>query len=555
MGKNKKRIISRKKRILKKAIKHIKKAQGKTSEQQSRENEMIKTMLMRQQPATVGQTQQTDKLQQQIDTFNKTYTDKTREAENLKRRADEMRQLLQGSEAQLDEIKKQIAHENKLMLVAQHEKRKREQAKKQLEERKQKREEVEQSYKDAATEAADGAHEVRMELLKFDKQQNQSVIDGWKQTIKDNKMFNEYKIAEMELQQKEAEKKALEDIVKSQEFNNPNEALAEVMRKKMLAEYKKKHYEEVIKEKENISRIEAEGLAYQEYYDELTKGGKIPVLDENGNQMRKNDGTPIYKLNNDGTYELDKSKALLAIREKTLAESRSKLALVSLERDTALARVEAANELIKDATMADIESDKSAQELKAAKKYFESNDFKNMMNRAANAQEAVVQKQAQNESMKQNIAASKQLAELDARKRVLETFDPSASNPEAVQAQIGEYIKQVNNEWDGNIQVTQQQLEHNRARDVLFERLNKTLEKYDEGWRGGANENLMRLIMEKTQGKLPEDIMDWDYDNTIKASDFVNFISKLNPNLLTDNEIRDSFIDSDDFRNFDWNVV
>ena len=72
MGRIKKRL-ARKKRLIKKVVRHVKKSESKTTEQQSRENEMIKTMLMRQQPALAGQTQQTDKLQQQLDTFNKTY--------------------------------------------------------------------------------------------------------------------------------------------------------------------------------------------------------------------------------------------------------------------------------------------------------------------------------------------------------------------------------------------------------------------------------------------------------------------------------------------------
>ena len=70
-----KKHIRKKKAIIRKQIKRTNNRNQshntKTAEQQSRDNEMLKVMLGRPQQIIPGQTQQNDKLQQQIETTNK----------------------------------------------------------------------------------------------------------------------------------------------------------------------------------------------------------------------------------------------------------------------------------------------------------------------------------------------------------------------------------------------------------------------------------------------------------------------------------------------------
>ena len=90
MTRNKKRVLKRKQ--IRKQIK--KNTNNKpSSEQQSRENEMLKVMLSRPQQIIPGQTQANDKIQEKIDAMNKAYATKMSELEANKNKVDSANEL------------------------------------------------------------------------------------------------------------------------------------------------------------------------------------------------------------------------------------------------------------------------------------------------------------------------------------------------------------------------------------------------------------------------------------------------------------------------------
>ena len=89
MSKLKKRLQVKRKQVRKVVKRRPNNGNVKTPEQQTRENEMIKTMLSRPQPQIVGQAQQSDKLQQQLETANKMYASLMKEVESKRNNLNE----------------------------------------------------------------------------------------------------------------------------------------------------------------------------------------------------------------------------------------------------------------------------------------------------------------------------------------------------------------------------------------------------------------------------------------------------------------------------------
>ena len=109
MAKLKKRV-HKKKAVIKKRVhrtnNHNQSHNAKTSEQQSRDNEMLKVMLGRPQQVIPGQVQQNDKLQQQIDTANKALNDIIQDNNSLK---DQYRRIKEQQQEHLRERRQTTA--------------------------------------------------------------------------------------------------------------------------------------------------------------------------------------------------------------------------------------------------------------------------------------------------------------------------------------------------------------------------------------------------------------------------------------------------------------
>ena len=90
---------------------------------------------------------------------------------------------------------------------------------------------------------------------------------------------------------------------------------------------------------------------------------------------------------------------------------------------------------------------------------------------------------------------------------------------------------------------------------ALDNELNKVLDVYtNEDQRKIANDNLMKLILRKTEGKLKDDIKDYDLNNLTKAVDFIKYIGRFDNSLLIEPGQLDEFVKSKDFTDFVWDI-
>ena len=224
MGRIKKRL-ARKKRSIKKVVRHVQKSESKTTEQQSKENEMIKTMLMRQQPALAGQTQQTDKLQQQLDTFNKTYNDKLKELQNMKERAREKQDLIQNLAAEKRQVKEDIRHQQDLNKMAEDHNNEMEKQEQRLKKEQDKGKELQKKAEEFDKDSEETVF--RNQMIKIEDQINElnHRIAQNRNEIEKNLMYSELKEKKRELRDIRANAKALKAIVNSDEYKNVEQEL------------------------------------------------------------------------------------------------------------------------------------------------------------------------------------------------------------------------------------------------------------------------------------------------------------------------------------------
>ena len=85
--------------------------------------------------------------------------------------------------------------------------------------------------------------------------------------------------------------------------------------------------------------------------------------------------------------------------------------------------------------------------------------------------------------------------------------------------------------------------------------LESILDKYNGDDRTAANNNILELIKNKTNSKLPDNIDEFSLYNLQRATDFMKLINERNSDLLLSPKELDKFIREDTYKNFEWNNV
>lgn len=568
MPRNKKRI-QKKKTIIKKTIKKIIKhnhgkdisqtnktvQQTKTSEQQSRDNEMLKVMLGRQQQIIPGQTQQNDKYQQQLDTLNKLYNTQLKDNDTKKNQIAELKDMINDSRKEVKRIEDEARHQEKLNKQTEKNIKEREKAEERKEKAIDKKEELEAAARKFDEKTEEGKYKKEMsemdEKLRWFNRMGDKIDDE----IKQNPVFTEYKKKKEELEIEKARVRALDEILNSKEYKGASEFLQKTNKELYLQQYKRQQTEEIIKKKIEISNIKAETKGQEAYIAELTKGRPEHVLNKDGSFRKDRSGGYIYKKDDEGKIIINNDDNILNDYRKKMAEQISRKQEADIEHASVLERLENTTNVIKEANKALIDAENKERELMQARNIIESEQYKNKLDQLAKLQDMVATKEAQNESNKQAIEQQKKIMELNARGIVLSNFDPSNTNPDAVQAQMGEYIEQIKGAWDSVFSNKQQEIERGNRINKLDEALSNVLNRYEEGSRATANENLMRLINIKTRDKLMQDMKDWDIVNMNKGIEFINMINRFDPNLLLNDDDLNGFVEGEEFNEFKWDIT
>ena len=309
MGKNKRLKKNIKKKVVKKKInqKQINKKlddmheKPLTSDQQAKRNEMLKTMLAR---MPMGGSM-----------FNPEQMEEARKLQNLIEQNNKMKMEQNRKEAAVKEqqrIKKENQERNIDLKDQQQQFDQQQQAAKAAADNRRAAQDL-QFRKDAAEgKNLLGQYQQDIENKRFEMRRITHEIQQKEQRVKENKMFNDLKLAGKELQALIAQNKALDNIIKSNEFQKPEGPYIEHLKKIELEKTRLKHQQEIIENQKDINEIQAKIIAQNKVNEDYKRNKMVQKINEHGKPMWWKAGKTHDPNKPNHMYAQDKSEATAA---------------------------------------------------------------------------------------------------------------------------------------------------------------------------------------------------------------------------------------------------
>jgi len=547
MAKLKKRV-HKKRAVIKKRVhrtnNHNQSHNAKTSEQQSRDNEMLKVMLGRPQQIIPGQTQQNDKLQQQIDTANKALNDIIQDNNSLK---DQYRRIKEQQQEHLRERRQTTADirtEEKMLDEDErhfHDMEKLGERREELENRKR---ELEKRKATVKGETELGEINAQIEDIKHRERELDDEIKAKNDEKDRNRAYNMLEEVKREYEHKVAELQSLKNTMASAEYKNPNEALMQAYTNKLLKEREIKHKRQIMEIQDEIADANAQAQAYKNYVEQIEKPtAKLLRTEHKGTAKEKK----VYEKDPTGPSLKEQYEAKLAEQIKQKAEHDQELYKQQK-------RFEGANNLQKQLVDAENANKEKMTELKIMNAHTQSPEFKQKIIDMELQQSKLYNEQQQAQMLEEQAKTQRRIAEMNARNEVKQMFDPSNTNAAAIAAQINELGNQYITTLSQQSNANDVEIQRRRKVDEIGNLLEGIGNRYEnDRLRQKAFDNVFDLIGAKTEGKLDSEISNYSLENATKAVGFLEKIANIAPDLLLDDDQMALFKGSDDFKNYEWN--
>ena len=554
MGRIRKRITKKKVNIKKNIKLPVKRKQEQvehkmTSEQQAKQNDMLKIMLSRpQQILPQGTTQQNDELKQKLDSLTRQNVNQAQENKELRRLIDEGRaetQRIHNEARHQEEVNRILAQNNKDKEFQEDLLHKATDAKFDLLHQK--------DLHDTSTivgqvkETVDKA-KTKIQELAYQMSKNE-------QTINKNALYQEEKRINNEVDRLTAQIKAQEDIMKSDNFTKPNDALKKAYMEEMLKKMEKENNDEIIKHKMNILNITAETKAKQEFINEY-KERKIHLVDNKGNWKKgANQHGEYYLFEKDdkGNYKEQDSKE--DKYTKQLAEQVNAQQQAQMELDKLKLEMDNVKRNQREAIQAKISNENTQKELERMKNYQESEQYKSLLKAGEDMKKSVEIQALQNQHSKDMLEMDKKMKALVAQAEIRAKFNPSEADSATIQTQIGELGNQYTDILSRNINAANEANELELTKVDMHNTLDSLLSKYEGEDKTTANNNLISLISYKTNNKLPSDLDEYTKYHMERATNLMKLVNERDPGLLLNDDELDKFVQEDTYKNFEWKNV
>ena len=546
-----KKHIRKKKAIIRKQIKRTNNRNQshntKTAEQQSRDNEMLKVMLGRPQQIIPGQTQQNDKLQQQIETTNKAIGDIKQENISLKNHLQFLRSQKEEAQREQHQIIQENNQREEIRDNAEQNFKRKEELQKRGKELDKQIEELNQRQKDLQGESEIGEINKQIDAIQLEKRKIEDEIKALKEKLSKNALYKRYEEEKLNVANLQAEQAALNNLLQSNEFKNPSAALTNILTKKLLEEQALNTKREVIKTQEEINHFASEKKAYEDYvkqYEQPT--AKLLYTLDKGTAKEKK----VYEKNN------LTGPSLKAQDEASLAEQLVEKTKTEQELYTAKNKFDSARKLQREVINATTENKEKETELNIMSAYLKSEDFKQDLLNNELEKRKLYNEQQRQQLLETKANTSRQLTEINARNEIAQHFDPMNTKPDGVIAQINELgseaIAQLSNINNALNVENQRRSKVKEFGDIL----DAITSKYENPVHAAkARQNVFNLIEHKTEGKLDDDIANYQLENITKAVEFGNKLLSLNAGVLINDDQFERFKDHPDFKNFQWKPI
>lgn len=532
----KKTII--KKTIIKKTNKSNKGDNKKTPEQQSRENDMLKVMLGRQPQVIPGQTQQNDKIQQQIDTASKALIDIKNENTALR---DHLR-IMQNQISEHKQEQAKIKADNKLKEKQQAEE---ERHLKEMERHLDKKDKLDAAQMDLEARkkeydetTEEGKVRKQIDKAKRETRKKESEIKDKRTEIEQNTLYNKLKEVEDQNKFLDAELEALKNVIESDKFKDPSKELKDALTKKMLKETERRQQIQITQRMEEIANINAEIYASKKYAREFETPQQKIVMGKDGKELHTTG--PSQKE----IYENQLAEQI-KIKQKLSDELYYNKKL--LESDATLK-----NKLTDEA----MKNKEMNSELKIINKYRDSPDYKQKLIEIEHERNRVLKERERNDLFEKQLETKKRIDEMQARINMKKTFDPYNFDTATVAAQIDELTTNAEHVLTEQSKAMDVTVNRNRRIRDIENYMDKIAENYkNDNDKQKAFNNVLNLISLKTDGKLTQSINDYNLSNLTKASEFINMLSNVSPEILINEDQYERFLQTDDYKNFKWDTL
>ena len=547
MAKLRKRIHNNKKKIVKRLIKHTQ-AKHKTAEQQAKENDMMKTILSRQMIASpITQTyKDNDKIQQQIETYNKTLNEAKKRNEGLESELSRMKQQYQEEKEREDKIKTG-QKELKRMKSQDATNARLEEAEEELQNKLD-----EYDLSTIAGQAKKRIDDIQNEIKGLDKELNDA-----KKTEAKDEIYKAVKKAEDERKAVEIQLAAYNELFKSDKWLKRRDRLIETTKDLALKKRALEEQQLIAKKKEEIMYNEAETEAQKQYLAELDKGRPRVVMNRDGTPKKSTNGKGdyVYEKDGSGNVILYKEDSINNQRKRNMAEVDAKLIKARNRASKYRAKIENVQNMMMDFNKKDIELKNLQDEIDRDKTYIESKEFLDMEKEAAENKEKLNQQQRLIEIERAKNEQSKKIRSIMVAQQVAQDYADGEINSAGILTQIqeaGDYGAQLATE---ELKEIQNGIALKHARDKLKETFDGFINKYDGENRTHAETNLLQLIANKTGEKLKENIYDNDLYHTQRMKDFIDFVGQYDESLIYNPDSLDAFINDDAYKKFEWKNV
>ena len=525
-----------------------------TPEQQARENDMLKVLLNRQQPQLLpGSVQQSDRLREQLDTINRRNIESAKELTTLKAQLKQENDFKESLKQDMDRLRQEAKDKERLN-------RMREQGikeKEKVEERVRKQDELSDALKakerefDESTE--EGKHKAETSRMRRKIKAKQEEIDELESKKKRNTFYAKYEEEEEELEKLNAQSEALGALIESDKFKNARANYINTQAKVHTARFEQQHQQKIADMMMETANTQAQIDAHKKFIDDLYAPQPIPERNKNGTIKHNSHGQIVYQKDKNGEPIMDENLSKIKLYEAELADQLK----LQNEKNTELvrlkAKIEGFNNLVEQTETEKIKAKDVERELEMKKEYLDSNEFKRSNQLLTRTKRQLAEMEEANKVKEQAVETGKKLKSLEIRNRLLQEFDPTATNPEQIQIQIqslGDEATKLFNKGHKAIADENRRQEYLREINGLLDTIKGHYK--TEGQQKQAYDNTMYLIEGKVRSKINPSIDEWSLENVEKGSEFIRMLSNLNPDILLNDELLEQYKLDPEYTGFEW---
>ena len=537
MARNKKRVRINKKKAHRKVV-----VKRQTPDQKAKENDMMKILLSRPMmgPAPAQQNQQNDKLVEKLEAATRKENELRRQNDNLESALTRRRQDIEVQRDRREDI------HNRENLIEENERRERQQ-----EEHERHVEQLQrvQNQFDVTTEAGQ-AHAQEVELNNQIRQLRRNIEDAQTEQRR-NTMYQAIQPLREERDRLEAQKAIVDGVFQSNDWINSKEAYTQAAREKYLSEISLEQAKLIANKKRQAMLNEADKEALQLAENALDAPQPRQAKTLTGLPKTYN-GKPVFEKEA-GKIKLFPEESKRNQYKRELADVNTLLSNSQLELASVKARSDNTQKELLDLKTKQVELDNMIEEIKATKKYMESQSYTKRMTLLEEQRQKVAKRQAQIDVGKAQNEQLRKMKDIEIRADIASHYSKDEEDTEQAMTAIKALGEEIERRGQELIAATQVETQLNAAREEMTSTFNSLLDKYGQAGQNReiAKRNLFNILADKSNKESPTDLQNYSYEDTMKATQFMRMLSEVE-NVLTDEGVYNEFKDGYEYKEFKW---